>query len=166
MKRIERLLVMAMVSLGIAIAANAQLPSVQLKDLNGKPVDSATLSNDGKPFVISFWATWCKPCIRELMAFHEVYEDWVEETGVKIYAISIDEAQNSTKVKPLADARGWEYEILLDQSGDFARSLVCQNPPHLVILDGNGKIVESHSGYTEGSEDHVYEIIKNLVNKE
>ncbi|MBS7347035.1 MAG: TlpA disulfide reductase family protein [Muribaculaceae bacterium] len=166
MKRIERLLVMAMVSLGIAIAANAQLPSVQLKDLNGKPVDSATLSNDGKPFVISFWATWCKPCIRELMAFHEVYEDWVEETGVKIYAISIDEAQNSTKVKPLADARGWEYEILLDQSGDFARSLGCQNPPHLVILDGNGKIVESHSGYTEGSEDHVYEIIKNLVNKE
>ena len=166
MKRIERLLVMAMVSLGIAIAANAQLPSVQLKDLNGKPVDSATLSNDGKPFVISFWATWCKPCIRELMAFHEVYEDWVEETGVKIYAISIDEAQNSTKVKPLADARGWEYEILLDQSGDFARSLGCQNPPHFVILDGNGKIVESHSGYTEGSEDHVYEIIKNLVNKE
>lgn len=166
MKRIERLLVMAMVSLGIAIAANAQLPSVQLKDLNGKPVDSATLSNDGKPFVISFWATWCKPCIRELMAFHEVYEDWVEETGVKIYAISIDEAQNSAKVKPLADARGWEYEILLDQSGDFARSLGCQNPPHLVILDGNGKIVESHSGYTEGSEDHVYEIIKNLVNKE
>lgn len=166
MKRIERLLVMAMVSFGIAIAANAQLPSVQLKDLNGKPVDSATLSNDGKPFVISFWATWCKPCIRELMAFHEVYEDWVEETGVKIYAISIDEAQNSTKVKPLADARGWEYEILLDQSGDFARSLGCQNPPHLVILDGNGKIVESHSGYTEGSEDHVYEIIKNLVNKE
>ena len=166
MKRIERLLVMAMVSLGIAIAANAQLPSVQLKDLNGKPVDSATLSNDGKPFVISFWATWCKPCIRELMAFHEVSEDWVEETGVKIYAISIDEAQNSTKVKPLADARGWEYEILLDQSGDFARSLGCQNPPHLVILDGNGKIVESHSGYTEGSEDHVYEIIKNLVNKE
>lgn len=166
MKRIERLLVMAMVSLGIAIAANAQLPSVQLKDLNGKPVDSATLSNDGKPFVISFWATWCKPCIRELMAFHEVYEDWVEETGVKIYAISIDEAQNSTKVKPLADARGWEYEILLDQSGDFARSLGCQNPPHLVILDGNGKIVESHSGYTEGSEDHVYEIIKNLINKE
>lgn len=166
MKRIERLLVMAMVSLGIATAANAQLPSVQLKDLNGKPVDSATLSNDGKPFVISFWATWCKPCIRELMAFHEVYEDWVEETGVKIYAISIDEAQNSTKVKPLADARGWEYEILLDQSGDFARSLGCQNPPHLVILDGNGKIVESHSGYTEGSEDHVYEIIKNLVNKE
>lgn len=166
MKRIERLLVMAMISLGVAIAANAQLPSVQLKDLNGKPVDSATLSNDGKPFVISFWATWCKPCIRELMAFHEVYEDWVEETGVKIYAISIDEAQNSTKVKPLADARGWEYEILLDQSGDFARSLGCQNPPHLVILDGNGKIVESHSGYTEGSEDHVYEIIKKLVNKE
>lgn len=145
--------------------SQAQLPSVQLKDLTGKPVDSATLNNEGKPYIISFWATWCKPCIRELNAIHENYADWVDETGVKVYAISIDEAQNASRVKPLADAKGWEYEILLDQSGDFARAMGCQNPPHIVVVDGNGKIVESHSGYTDGSEEHLIELVRGLLSK-
>lgn len=84
---------------------SAQLPSVQLKDLSGKPVDSSTLSNDGKPFIIDFWATWCKPCVRELKAIHESYPDWVDETGVKLYAIATDDAQNSFKVKASPKSR-------------------------------------------------------------
>lgn len=145
--------------------AMAQLPSVQLKDLAGKPVDSATLSNDGKPFIISFWATWCKPCRRELNAIKEVYPDWQEETGVKIYAISVDKAQDVTKVKPVVDASNWEYDVLLDSNGDFQRAMGASNVPHIIVVDGQGNIVESHSGYTEGSEDHLYELIRELVNK-
>lgn len=163
MKSIRRILAMVAVAAGLAISAQAQLPSVQLKDLSGKPVDSATLSNDGKPFIISFWATWCKPCIRELIAIHENYADWVDETGVKVYAISVDEAQNASKVKPLVDSRGWEYEVLLDQSQEFAKTLGCQNPPHVVVVDGKGNIVESHSGYTEGSEDHLIEVVRKCI---
>ncbi|MCM1370222.1 MAG: TlpA family protein disulfide reductase [Candidatus Amulumruptor caecigallinarius] len=162
MKSIKKLFLLAMLIMGTGLAAQAQLPSVQLKDLNGKPVDSATLSNDGKPFVISFWATWCKPCIRELKAIHEVYPDWQEETGMKLYAISIDEAQNVSRVKPLADANGWEYEVLLDTNSDFSRAMGAQNVPHVVVVDGNGKIVESHSGYTDGSEEHLIELIRQL----
>lgn len=163
MKTFARIFLVLFVLMTPFIESNAQLPSVQLKDLSGRVVDSSTLSNDGKPFIIDFWATWCRPCIRELNAIHDVYPDWVEETGVKLYAISIDEAQNANKVKPMADSRGWEYDILLDQSGDFARAMGCQNPPHLVIVDGNGKIIESHSGYTDGSEDDIYDLIKKLV---
>ena len=81
----------------------AQLPSIQLKDLKGKTVDVSKLNNEGKPFVISFFATWCKPCNRELKAIHEFYPDWQEETGMKLIAISIDKAQNINKVKPLVD---------------------------------------------------------------
>ena len=70
--------------------ADAQIPAVVLKDINGKTVKTDTLSNNGKPMIIDFFATWCKPCNRELSAIAEVYEEWQEETGVKLVAISID----------------------------------------------------------------------------
>lgn len=162
MKSIIRLFAVMAIVICTALGADAQLPSTQLKDLSGKPVDTATLSNDGKPFIISFWATWCKPCRRELKAIHELYPDWVEETGVKLYAVSVDKATDVAKVKPVVDASGWEYEVLLDPNGEFQRAMGVANVPHTVVVDGNGKIVESHGGYTEGSEEHLYELIKKL----
>lgn len=144
-------------------SAFAQLPSVKLKDINGKVIDTATLSNDGKPFIISFFASWCKPCNRELKAINEVYADWQDETGVRLVAISIDEAQNAQKVKPMVDAAGWEYQVLLDPNSDFRRTMGVNMIPHVFIVDGNGKIVESRSGYTEGGEQHLIEKVKELI---
>ena len=165
MKLFAKLFTVMAVIICTAFAADAQLPSVQLKNLAGKPVDTATLSNDGKPFIISFWATWCKPCRRELKAIHEVYEDWQEETGVKVIAVSIDKAQDVTKVKPIVDNSGWDYEILLDPNSDFLRSMGGSNVPFVVVVDGNGKVFEAHSGYTEGSEDHLLELVKEAAEK-
>lgn len=141
----------------------AQLPSVKLKDLNGKVVDTAKLSNDGKPFVISFFATWCKPCNRELKAISEQYADWQDETGMKLIAISIDQAQNINKVKPLVDGEGWEYEVLLDPNSEFRRAMGVQMIPHVFVIDGNGKIADSRSGYTEGAESHLIEKVRELI---
>ena len=141
----------------------AQLPSVKLKDLNGKVVDTAKLSNDGKPFVISFFATWCKPCNRELKAISEQYADWQDETGMKVIAVSIDQAQNINKIKPLVDGEGWEYEVLLDPNSEFRRAMGVQMIPHVFVIDGNGKVADSRSGYTEGAESHLIEKIRELV---
>ena len=162
MKLFSRILFIVALALSCATTASAQLPSAQLKDLTGKPVDTATLSNDGKPFVISFFATWCKPCLRELRAIAELYPDWQEETGMKMYIVSIDDAQNTSKVKPFVDAEGWDYEVLLDANSDFFRAMGLQSVPHILVVDGKGKIAYTHSGYTDGSEDQLIEIIRNL----
>ena len=145
-----------------ALAMNvwSALPAVQLKDINGKPVNTAKISNNGKPIIISFWATWCKPCIRELKAIHELYPEWQDETGVHIIIVSIDDAQNAQKVKPLVDGLGWEYEVLLDPNGDFKRAMNVQAVPHVFVIDGKGNIIHNHSGYTDGSEQELYELIK------
>ena len=145
-----------------ALAMNvwSALPAVQLKDINGKPVNTAKISNNGKPIIISFWATWCKPCIRELKAIHELYPEWQDETGVRIIIVSIDDAQNAQKVKPLVDGLGWEYEVLLDPNGDFKRAMNVQAVPHVFVIDGKGNIIHNHSGYTDGSEQELYELIK------
>lgn len=154
----------------IAIAAapstsDAQLADITLKDLSGKNVNVSQLDNDGKPIVISFFATWCKPCMRELKAIHEVYPDWQDETGMKMYIVSIDEAQNASKVKPLVDAQGWEYDVLLDPNKDFYRSLGIQNVPHTIILDGKGQIIFNHSGYTDGGESEIIKTIREKCGK-
>ena len=136
----------------------AQLPAITLKTMDGKTVRTDTLSNDGKPFIIDFFATWCKPCNRELDAIAEVYEDWQEETGVKIFAISIDQAQNINKVKPLVNNHGWEYDVLLDPNGDLKRALGIQMIPFVLICDGKGKI-----GYTDGAETELIEKVRELI---
>lgn len=148
---------------GFTISIHAQLPAVTLKTLEGKTVDTSTLENGGKPFIISFFATWCHPCNRELKAIHEVYPDWQDETGVKLIAISIDQAQNIQKVKPLVDGYGWEYEVLLDPNSDFKRAMGVNLIPHVFIVDGKGNVVESRSGYTEGSESHLIEKVRELI---
>lgn len=149
--------------MSVVTASYAQLPSVQLKTTEGKTINTAELNNDGKPFIISFFAKWCKPCNRELSAIAEVYDEWQEETGVKLYAVSIDTGQDAMKVKPFVDNHGWDYEVLLDPNSDFKRALGIGNIPHVLVIDGKGNIVESHSGYTEGSEVHLIEKVRELL---
>lgn len=164
MKIIRNLLVLAFLALTTAAGAQS-LPAVTLKDINGKTVRTDTLSNNGKPFIIDFFATWCKPCNRELSAISEVYDEWKEETGVKLFAVSIDQAQNINKVKPLVDGNGWEYDVLLDPNSDFKRALGIQMIPYVLIVDGNGKIAYKHNGYTEGAEQELIEKVRELIKK-
>ncbi len=145
--------------LALMVGAQAQVPSMKLKDTDGKTVDVSKLAK-GKPVVLSFWATWCKPCIRELKAIHEVYPDWQDETGVEVIIVSVDQAQDAQKVKPMIDGYGWEYRCLLDPNGDLKRAMGVNNVPHVFVLDGAGKIVHNHSGYTDGGEAELYEVIK------
>lgn len=144
-------------------AGKAQMPAITLKTIDGKTVRTDTLSNNGKPIIIDFFATWCKPCNRELKAINEVYEDWQEETGVKLIAVSVDQAQNVNKVKPLVDENAWPYEVLLDTNGELKRALGIQMIPYTLILDGEGKIVYKHNGYTDGAEQELIDKVREIT---
>lgn len=146
-------------------AIHAQIPAVTLKTIDGSMVKCDTLNNDGKPFIIDFFATWCKPCNRELSAIAEVYDEWQEETGVKIYAVSIDQAQNINKVKPLVDQNEWEYDVLLDPNSELLKALGGQMIPFVVVVDGNGNISSKHSGYTDGAEEELINEVRQLLAK-
>ena len=143
----------------------AKLPAVEIQDLNGNPFNTQDIQNDGKPVIISLWATWCKPCIAELLAIADEYEDWVEETGVKLYAVSIDDAKTSARVAPFVKGKNWEYTVLLDVNSDFKRAMNVNDVPFMCILNGDGEIVWQHTSYAPGSEEEVYEVIKSLVKK-
>lgn len=162
MKKLFVLLFAVLVVSGLHAQQKSDLPNVTIKDLQGKDINIAKLSNNGKPFVITFWATWCGPCIKEHNALDEVYQDWKDETGVKIYSVSIDDSRTTAKVKPFVEGKGWDFEVLLDANGDLKRAMNVNNPPHTFLFDGSGKIVYQHTGYFEGAEEELYEEILKL----
>ncbi|MCK9423628.1 MAG: TlpA family protein disulfide reductase [Bacteroidales bacterium] len=139
-----------------------KLPSVTLKDIKGITFNSSNITNDGKPIIISFWATWCKPCIRELSAISDVYDDWVKETGVKLYAISIDDARSTALVAPLIYGKGWDFTILLDPNSDFKRAMNVGPIPHTFLLNGKGEVVWQHTSFAEGDELNLIDLVRKL----
>jgi cytochrome c biogenesis protein CcmG/thiol:disulfide interchange protein DsbE len=146
-----------------ALHAQERLPAVVLRALDGRPVHTDTLSNAGKPIVLNFWATWCKPCLLELATLHRLYPQWRAETGVRIIAISIDDARTSSRVAPFVRARRWEFEVYLDENSELRRALNITDIPHTVVLDGQGRIAWQHQSYSPGDEEQLAEVLRRLV---
>lgn len=146
----------------IVAQGGRKIPSADVQTLDGKTFNTASIDNDGKPIVISFWATWCKPCKKELDNIAENYEEWQKETGVKLIAVSIDDARSINKVPSEVNAKGWEYVVYLDQNQDFKRAMNVNNVPHTFLINGKGEIVWQHNSYAEGDEDKLYELVKKV----
>jgi cytochrome c biogenesis protein CcmG, thiol:disulfide interchange protein DsbE len=151
--------------IGISKAQDKTLPNVMVETLDGKKMKLSELKNDGKPIYISFWALWCVNCVKELNTVTDLYADWQKETGVKIVALSIDDERNKQKVKPFVSGKGWDYEVLLDPNSDVKRAMNINQIPYSMIIDGNGKVVWEHIGYSPGDENEVLEQLKKLTAK-
>lgn len=115
----------------------------------------------GKPMIVSFWAITCKPCIMELNAMNDMYYDWLDEADFEIVAVSIDDARNSSRAKAMSSE--WEFTCLYDVNQDLKRAMNVSLTPQTFIVDADGNIVYSHSGYTPGSEVELFEKIKELA---
>lgn len=160
----EKLFVLIFIS-SISLVAQEKLndfPSVDIKNIEGKIINTDEFDNGGKPIIVSFWATWCKPCAKELDAINEVYDEWQDETGVKLLAISIDDARNTAKIAPFANGKDWPYEVYLDANSDLKRALNVNAIPHTFLLNGKKEIVWQHTSYFDGDEDELFEEVQKL----
>ncbi|MFT5237383.1 MAG: thiol-disulfide isomerase/thioredoxin [Ulvibacter sp.] len=149
--------------LSFSAFAQNELPSVDLTTTEGKKINFQKVVTSDNVVIVSLWATWCVPCLKELDAISEVWDEWQDETNVELIAISIDDSRTVKRVKPLINGKGWDYTILLDSNNDLKRALGASTVP-LTLLVKDDKIVYRHSGYSPGSEFELYEKIKEFSN--
>ena len=136
-------------------------PNFELEDLNGEFHELTDFLGEG-PVLISFWATWCKPCMQELKEFNKIYKEFKDD-GFKIIAISTDSERSVAKVKPFIKSRGYKFPVLLDTNSEVARKYYARVMPHSLILDKDGKILYTHVGFSRGDEKIVREIIQKQI---
>ena len=161
MKLLSTLGLICVFMISTAFDANySTIPSVDVKTLAGKTVNIKDYVGNDKLTVMSFWATWCSPCKRELDAIAEIYPDWQEEYGVEFLAITIDDARTLAKVPALVETKGWEYTVLADVKRELQKALNFQTIPQTFLVNESGEIVYTHSGYNPGDEYELEEEIK------
>ena len=128
------------ISLFVSVLAFAQVPSVKVENSKGESFDTKSLLEVGKPMIVSFWSTSCKPCIRELDAIYDALPDWKEVADFQVVAVSTDDSRLLAKAKSFAEGRGWgeDYLLLFDKNQDFMRAMNVSVVPHVFVLDAKG----------------------------
>ena len=162
--RFSLILVAALLS--TALFSQSGLPQVKVKDLKGNEMAFSSLFEQvgDTPVIVSFWATWCGPCVKELEAISESLEDWQKTTPLKIYAVSVDDSRTAGRVKPFVKGRGWTFDIFQDINNDLKRALNIPNVPHTLIVKKQ-KIVYQHDGYLPGNEEELIEQVRKNSSK-
>ncbi len=156
------LLFLAFMTMSFGTTVDRGFPTVNVKTLNGELVDIQDYIEEGKVTIVSFWATWCSPCKRELDAIMDFYPEWRDELEVNMIAITTDNARSVAKVPGIVTAKGWEYTILQDYKQELQSELSFQTIPQTFVLDRSGNIVYSHNGYNPGDEYELDDLVREL----
>lgn len=145
--------------------ARAKAPGFKAVDMNGEKVSLGDLLGKG-PIVVQFWATWCKPCIKELPYLQQMHEEY-SPRGLQAVAVTIDSPKSQSQVKKFVATRGYTFRVLLDGDQEIFKKLQGRGSiPYVVVLDGEGTVQYQHTGYRPGDEKKLEQVVVDLLGAE
>lgn len=159
----NKLLCLAVALVASLTVSAQQLPDVKVENDAGKMISTRSLV--GKPMIISYWSLACKPCIQELNAMNDALEEWREEADFEVVAVSVDDVRLKARAKAKATSMGWDFICLFDANQAMKRAMNVSLTPQSFVVDAEGNIVFSHSGYTPGSEQLLFEKLLETIKK-
>lgn len=158
----KKILIFICAAMTAAAASAQQFPDVKVENAEGKTVSTRSLTGR-KPLIVSFWSLACKPCIQELNAINDALDEWREEADFDVVAVSVDNVRLKAPAKAKAEASGWDFVCIYDENQDLKRALNVTLTPNSFVVDADGRIVFSHVGYTPGSEELLFDKVKELA---
>jgi thiol-disulfide isomerase/thioredoxin len=130
--------------------AAQDLSQLRLKDADGKTfIMKEHLENDAT--IILFWATWCIPCREEFPVIDQLQKKYPDKK-IKVITISQDSPRSLAKVKTFAKAQKFDFTYLTDPNGEISSKLLVNSIPHSLLVDRQGKVFYTHTGYRKGDE--------------
>ena len=160
----KKILALLCLVFAVSFASAQQLPDVKVETAQGKVVSIRSIAQ-GKPMIIAYWSIACKPCIQELNAINDALADWRSEADFVVVAVSVDDARLKASAKAIASSRGWEFVCVYDENQELKRAMNVSLTPQSFVVDAEGNIVYSHSGYTPGSEQLLFDKVVQLKKK-
>ncbi|RKX69352.1 hypothetical protein DRP53_08450 [candidate division WOR-3 bacterium] len=157
----SRLLPLLLPLLLFAQSEFTEAPSFELESIDGEIVSLDSLLKRG-PVYMSFWALWCKQCIKELDAFLPYYNEF-RKRGLIGLAISEDGARFKARVKSFAKSHRWTYITLYDPDGEVKELFNVRAIPVTFIITQDKRIVFEHQGYKKGDELHLKDTLEVLL---
>jgi len=151
-----------MLSITSVIIGQESFPEASLVDQSGNVFELKSHLKNGKPKLISLWATWCGPCRMELNALKKPYPKWKEKYDLEIMTVSVDVPQMVERAKKMFASNEWDYTFLHDKDQALMSKLNLNGIPYSMLLDGEGNIVSVQMGYSPGYEKMIEQKLKAL----
>lgn len=162
MKNLKLAFIGICMALSFGLTAQETLPSAMLNTIDGEPIDISKYVINGKPTIVSLWATWCGPCRMELNALQKVYPKWKTNYDVEIIAVTVDVGPMLNRAKGMFEKNKWDYTFMHDNNQDLMKELGIKGIPYSILLDGKGNIKSVQTGYYPGYEKELEAKIKAL----
>ncbi|CDD95914.1 antioxidant AhpC/TSA family [Bacteroides intestinalis CAG:315] len=148
----------------VTVSAQEAWPDVKVENEKGEVISTKEILG-GKPAIVSFWGVTCKPCMTELNTLNELLEEWRKEVDFNVIAVSIDDSRFTARARSMAKGFDWDFICLFDKNQDLKRAMNVMLTPQTFVVDGTGKVVYAHTGYTPGSEYELLEQLKAITKK-
>jgi len=133
-------------------------PDFTLPDIEGKIVSLSKSLGKG-PIYVSFWATWCKPCLEEMKIIQKLYDKY-QDQGFRVMAINTEGPKASAKIKSFVKSYGITYDILVDNDGEvFRRKFKGAAMPFTMLINADGKVIFSAVGFKPGDEIEIEKLV-------
>jgi hypothetical protein len=137
----------------VADAQTYNLPSADVKTLDGITISSDKALLPGNQTMLVLWSLSSNQCVQNLENLQELWIESLKDRGVNFVSVCVDANGYYSKVKPYVQGNAWEFDTYIDVNGEFSRTIGVNELPLTILLDNENNQIVRYEGFPARSVD-------------